>query len=456
MGDAACPPARSPDADMFWSRLENTPVVRTVPFALLLAVSLVHGGYGIGRALLGLRRIDFAQYYVAARCVLAGSPRTMYDTGALYQTAAAAAGVPGCLNDDGSIRDVMTFAYPPAVAYLFVPLALMPYRAAGCVFALASLAALAAGVLLLFADREPSRRRTLVLLGLLVTAMFAPVQQTLLLGQVNCVIFFCCALCLYFARRRRMLLAGLVVALAIHIKLFPLVLLPFFVLRRQYRLVATSLLMIVLIAGATAAMGGLDLFGLYLSKILPSQYSAGAYFANQGFDGFFTRLLVRNEYVNSLGDSPAAAHVAALGSGLLVVALTYAVARLRFSQEQPWYDLGFSLCLVAALLFQAKSYEHHAVISLFAYLVMIEALAYENSGQKWLLVVVCFSFAVWSFLLTSGADYLKLPRSVVMNALFSAKFLATLALWTASMCLLLVAHRSAVGERVESRVSGRG
>jgi alpha-1,2-mannosyltransferase len=332
----------------------------------------------------------------------------------------------------------MTYAYPPTVAYLAVPLALLPYRLAGYVFALASLAALALGVLLLFANRETGRRRTLVRAGLMAAIMFAPVHQTLGLGQINCVVFLCCALGLYFARRNSVWPAGLFIALAIHIKLFPLVLLPFFVVRRQFRLLGTSLLLTALLAGLTAAVGGIDLYRLFFGRVLPSQYFAGAYFRNQGFEGFFSRLLTHNNYVHSLGHNPVAAHVAALIAGLVVVAFTYFVLWRYRSKELLQYDLGYGMCLAAALLFQAKSYEHHAVLLLFSFLFTFEALTYYGTNRQWLLTTVCLSFAVWSFLLTLESEYLKLPKSVIMNALFSAKFFATLALWVVGVYLVAV------------------
>ena len=415
------------------------------PVTVLVAIALVYGGYNIGRSLVGPGRgIDFAQYYVAGRCVLSGEPETMYDTGALYQSKAAVSGVVGMREVDGRGLEVMTYAYPPMVAYLAVPLALLPYRLAGYAFSVLSLAALATGILLLFADRERGRRRTMVLTGLMAASVFAPVHLTLHLGQVNCIVFFCCALGLYFARRDSIWPAGLFVALAVGIKLFPLVLLPFFAGRRQFRLLGTSLLFIAGFVGATAAAGGVELYRLFFGSVLPSQYFAGAYFRNQGFEGFFSRLLTHNDYVQSLVNDPGAAHTAALIAGLAVLALTYFVLWRGRSKEPLHYDLGYGLCLAAALLFQAKSYEHHAVVLLFSFLFMFEALTYCDSGRQWLLTVVCLSFAIWSFLLTLESEYLKLPKSVVMNALFSAKFLATLALWTSGTYLLAVARPRAV------------
>lgn len=413
-----------------------SPDASKLPVTLLVAIAVVYGGFNIGRSVLGPGRgIDFAQYYVAGRLVLAGEPETMYDTGTLYQAKARSFGVKGVPWESG-VREVMTYAYTPLVAYLMVPLALLPYRVAASVFSLASMMALIAGIALLVVNREARRRQVLLWSGLLAAMAFAPVHLTLHTGQINCLLFLCLALGLYFARRDKALFAGLFIALAVHIKLSPLVLLPFFVIRRQFRLAAVSLLFVIVLAVLTAAAGGLDLYHLFLSKVLPSQYFAGAYYRNQGFDGFFTRLLTQNGYVQSLGDHPVLARILASIAGVVVVAVTYLVTSRRAADESVRYDLGYSLCLVAALLFQAKSYEHHAVLLLFCFLFVFEVLAYGQPDRRRLLMLVFLCFAVWAFMLTLDSEYEKLPKFVVLNLLYSGKFLATLVLWAVGVRLL--------------------
>jgi hypothetical protein len=198
------------------------------------------------------------------------------------------------------------------------------------------------------------------------------------------------------------------------------------------------------IAGVSAVAGGVELYRVFFARVLPSEYFAGAYFRNQGFDGFFARLLTRNDYVHSLGNHPGAAHVAALIAGLAVLAATYFVLWRYGSGEPLRYDLGYGLCFAAALLFQAKSYEHHAVVLLFCFLFMFEAIVYYTPDRRWLLRSMCLSFAVWSFLLTLESEYLKLPRSAVMNLLFSAKFMATLVLWGCCAYWVVVTRLGAV------------
>lgn len=403
----------------------------------LLAASLVNGLYNLGIAVRPASQGgDFEQYYVAASLVRVGEAGTMYDRSPLYQQKAKEFGVRGVPLGGGKERKITTSAYPPLVAYLMVPLSVLPYDVARYVFFLLSLAAFAATAPLLVANREAGQRRTLVLAGWAAVTLFYPVFRTLWLGQINAVLLFLCVLALHLVRRRRVWLAGLLFAVAAHVKFFPLVLLPFFLVKREYRLLGTTLLFITVIAAISVAVGGLGLHEMYFNKVLPQQYFAGAYFRNQGFSGFFDRLLTRNDCVPSLGHFPRLAHLLSLAAGLVVLAATYVSVGSRSRAGSLHYDLGFAACFVAALLFQAKSYENHHVFLLPAFLFSFEALTYQHRSGRLLPLLLTLSFCVWSFLLKLEVEYEKLPRTILLNPMFSAKFFATLMLWTVCVRLL--------------------
>lgn len=402
----------------------------------LLAASLVNGLYNLGIAAQPAKQGgDFAQYYVAARLVRAAENTTIYDRGALYQHRANEFGVKGIPYEDREPR-VQTFAYPPLVAYLMVPLSLLPYDVARYVFFLLSLAAFAASVPLLVANREKDRQKTMVLTGWAAVMLFYPVFQTLYLGQINAVLLFLCILALHLVRRRRIWLAGLLFALAAHVKFFPLVLLPFFLVKQEYRLLGTTLLFVAVIAAISVAVGGLGLHEMYFSRVLPQQYFAGPYFRNQGFSGFFERLLTRHEYTPSLGHFPRLAHLLSLAAGLAVLAATYVSAGTKARAGSLRYDLGFATCLTAALLFQSKSYEHQHVFLLPAFLFSFETLVYRHRGGRALPMLLGLSFSIWSFLLKLEFEYKRLPRTILLNPMFSVKFFATLMLWAVCVRLL--------------------
>jgi hypothetical protein len=402
---------------------------RDIGMLLLLALCLSWGGFNLGRSLFGPKfGLDFTQYYVASRLVLEGEAHNIYRTDNYYFAKAAAY---GALTKDG---ETMTNAYPPFMAFFFVPFALLPFKPALLLFSITGMLALAAGVWAFFADEERKTRRDFTVAGLLITFSFFPVYLSLYLGQINALLFLCMALVLYFYRRGRPGWAGFFIALAALIKIYPAVLILFFAVKREFKPVVAALISIVALGAVSLTVCHPSLYLYYISQVLPHQSDGGAFYRNQGMGGLFARLLSSNDYVNALANSPALARELGILAGAFVLVVALYVAARRGGRLIG--DLEFGMCLVATVLALPKSYEHYAVLLLFAYFAILRLVAYAQAVPRVPLLLTFLSFCFWTFLLSAGTDYAQLPRSIVMQPLFSAKCLATAMLLVASIWFL--------------------
>jgi hypothetical protein len=256
------------------------------------------------------------------------------------------------------------------------------------------------------------------------------------MGQINALLFLCVALVVYFARRGRPWFAGFFIALAALIKIYPAVLLLFFAAKRQFKPVLAAMVSAAVLAAASLTVCDAGLYRRYLLQVLPRQVEAGAFYRNQGLAGLFARLLTANAYVNALGNWPALARaLGIIGSAFVVIAALWVAARR--GGNRCTYDLEFGLCLVATLLALSKSYEHYAVMLLFAYFAILKFVAYARNVPRASLLLVFLSFCTWTFVLPQDIDYQKLPRSILMQPFFSAKCLATAMLFVACVWFLL-------------------
>jgi alpha-1,2-mannosyltransferase len=132
--------------------------------------------------------------------------------------------------------DHLGFTYPPFSALLFAPFAHLPLRVCEVVFSWLNLAAVCALVAVcLRAVCRSLETRTVVwwaLALLLPVALFDPVRQTFLLGQVNII------LALLVVADMTMDLPiprGILVGVAAAIKVTPIILIPYLLLTRQGR-----------------------------------------------------------------------------------------------------------------------------------------------------------------------------------------------------------------------------
>ncbi len=397
----------------------------------LIAFTIVYGGYRLARSLVSpMQGFDFSQYYVTGRLLLQGEPERIYEQNETYQATARQVGVRGEFWGGGN-------AYPPFMAVFSIPFAYLSYSGARLLFFFLSLAAMAGAIPLLFANRPPRRRRELIGLGWCGLFVFWPTFFTLNHGQINGFLFLFCSLGLYFIRKQCPLRAGFFIAAAAVIKIFPLVLLPLFLLKRQYRLIGATLICMALLTALTLPLCGLEAYQAFFQEVLPRNFSAGSELRNQGFVGFLEKLLTDNGHVASLGDFPNEAKWIARACSVLVLAATVFITRRRKEVESYRYELEYGLYFVVALLVLAKSYEHYGLFLLFAYFTVADVLTVRRSGGVVPLGVAAVSFCLWSFVMTWHYEYATLPAgNAAMNLLASAKFFGTLMLFSVTIWLL--------------------
>jgi alpha-1,2-mannosyltransferase len=211
--------------------------------ALLCAFSVL-------TAVRGLRTppLDLSVYRAGAQVVLHGIP--------LYRH---------------SVYSGLDFTYPPLAALVFVPFAVLPFRAAATVMCAVNLAVLGyvcrRSLVALGVPSGPGRGAG-VLLATGLTFWLDPVRTSVYLGQVNLVLL---ALVLWdLPRTPEHRTQGVGVGIAAGLKLTPLVFIPFLLLTRRFRAAAT----------ATAVFAGTVAIGVAVLPRDAADYWLGGLFAH--------------------------------------------------------------------------------------------------------------------------------------------------------------------------------
>ena len=167
------------------------------------------------------------------------------------------------------------FRWTPPSAALLIPLGLLPYTVARAFWWLLSLAALLASVWLLArcvthtarnAGRVlPTWVMSLVLFG--AAALAQPVTDSLRLGQSTTFLLLGFALVAYGEVEGRPVVAGVGLAIAILDKLFPGLLLVYFLWRGNYRLCIATIATIALLIVATLPFTGVEMYGAFIQAL---------------------------------------------------------------------------------------------------------------------------------------------------------------------------------------------
>ncbi|WP_238845801.1 glycosyltransferase 87 family protein [Nocardia terpenica] len=290
----------------------------------------------------------------------------------------------------------LPFTYPPLAALFFAPLALMPLAVAELLVLAGSMACLVVALWLVLDRLRPDLdRHTRVALLIGAVALFGlsePVRQTYNFGQINLVLM--ALIMLDTLVRRPAWPRGMLIGIAVSIKLIPAGYLLYFVLRRDWRAAGT------LVASALGAIGvGFVLFPhdsieYWLHTLLDTGRIGPPSFAgNQSIKGFAFRL--------GLADSTATLIWIALS--LLAVALAALWMRRLFDADAPVAALLVNAAVV--LLISPVSWSHHWVWVAPALLVVGDVIA---RGRRSPLFLVATAAITVMFLI--GPQWL-LPHS---------------------------------------------
>ncbi len=204
----AFPPKLACAAGKLWYDPRRRVQVLAAVFAVACCVLLVRGLRQGGVFHEG-RTNDIAAYHAAARAVLAGDLAPAYAADPPYQ-------------------------YPPTLAVLIAPLGLLPYRAAAAVWVVGNLALLV--LAFRWADRAlgPVVQGIDKLLGLLL--VYRMLDSDFANGNANTLVLAVLVAGFAVAGGGRALWGGALCGLAAAMKLYPLLLLPWMLVRRRWRM----------------------------------------------------------------------------------------------------------------------------------------------------------------------------------------------------------------------------
>jgi hypothetical protein len=125
--------------------------------------------------------------------------------------------------------------------------------------------------------------------GVLILLNFRPIADTLAFGQIDLALLLMLTLALWALREERDLAAGVLVALGTLFKIYPVILLAFFVIKRRWRALAGFVLGMLAFNALAVATIGWDMHRVYLTEVFPRIGGTTAQDQNQTISGFIAR-----------------------------------------------------------------------------------------------------------------------------------------------------------------------
>lgn len=359
---------------------------------------------------------DLTVYYAAGQAVWNGTPEQLYKFEYYYDIAKARG----------------PYNYPPFFAVLFSPLTIFPYKTIVYFWLLMNNLILLFGCVIVWYETKHLNLLVLTIF-LLICCFFGPLIANTHWANINAVIWISSLLGWWLYKQKKPYLCAFFLAFGTIIKLAPIMLIGYFLIKREYRIFFASILMLVLMVGLSSIfIGGLEQYIVFFkvqTVLLGAGLGKGGTPMDQSVVGFFKHLasqgFVGTNMVHPLG----------YFVNFSILVATFLMCRFRpIEPSDRTFDLEYGLVASLPLLSSTMIVTTtHFTILLTTYLLLLYYLVVSKKEIPFLLYIALgISYALVSFGAFGGQAF----SHGIMILFQSPKLYGTLMLWGICMYLL--------------------
>lgn len=258
----------------------------------------------------------------------------------------------------------------------------------------------------------------------IMPVFFAPFWETLYIGQVTIIMLALLVGAWWCIREDKPILGGILIALSIWIKIFPAVIVVYFLINRQWKPMFGIVMGIIGFGLLQILISGPDVLIDY-QKVLLELFVVGQdgnNFKNHSILGFSSRLFLETYKSHELFISQLMFSLVRWGLSLIILVTTIFLIYSPNNQDVKRFDLSYTMILITAVLLSSTVWMSGLVFLYFGYIV---ALKYGEKipGVK-LIVLASYLMVVVFHFIDLGLNREGLPALVL-----SLGFYGMLALW---------------------------
>jgi Glycosyltransferase family 87 len=308
-----------------------------------------------------------------------------------------------------------SYIQPPTSALPLLPLIALPWRDATQLFLVLNHVFLAAAVAITLYTLRPVMPARWVIAGAaVVLAAYAQINASVALGQVDAALLLLLSVAFWAYVRGIAPLAGGAIALAAAIKIIPILVLLYFLWKREYRTALWCVGVGLALFLASLAFASPGIWGTYLTEMLPALLKGSTHYTNAGIGAAITRWFAPETVggipdVLSLSELPYDASARLVRTVTALCALIFMAALVRPGLERKKAgDLGrlfleFYLVVTVALLLSSVNWEFYVILLLPVFLAVVLApeRVLPRGPVRWLAPA---GFALALFALNYPAD----------------------------------------------------
>ncbi|HUW24741.1 MAG TPA: glycosyltransferase 87 family protein [Patescibacteria group bacterium] len=295
----------------------------------------------------------------------------------------------------------------PITFLYYAPLIILPYKIAQAIFVILSFFATIFCSYLSFKILNLKFKWKYFLLSLSLIFLAFPTKFTLGMGQINTIVFFPFLLSYSFYKRQELGKSGVLLGICVSLKPILAFFFLFFILKRQWKMILSAGLTILLGLAAALLITGPGVFVYWAKEVIPHflVLSGREVYYNQGIMGFVSRIF---------GDIGTRKYLTAAISAFLILV----TSRLTLIKKKE--DLGLSLFIITLLLVDTLSWQHHFVWLIFPIITLGYYVAKSKKVWPGLLLVLAYLLVSWN--LKNPESFSEFPKSLILSHTFYGTF----------------------------------
>jgi alpha-1,2-mannosyltransferase len=276
--------------------------------------------------------------------------------------------------------------YPPFVTVIFSFFSFLPLAIASKVWTILSILFLLISLSLCFKLFSVKIFSSTALVLFSLVFIYFPVKFTLGMGQLNLLVLLFIVLTLYFYIKGRDSYSGVCLGISIMLKLFPVLLLLYFLLLRKYKIFIYSLVVFIGLGGISYLFIKPGINNYYWQHLFSIINSVPVDYYNQALSGFLARSIGFISLRNFLR----------IIISILLITFSYLVILRNRKRDLSGKTLEFGSIITLNVLVNGYSWQHHFVWLILPFLITfiyirnkkLDVASYIFLGTSYLLTCV--------------------------------------------------------------------
>lgn len=281
--------------------------------------------------------------------------------------------------------DYFPFPYPPVALLFFYPFVEISLFIAGKIYFVLSFVSLILTIILLLRAFNVPLRSLLSLFIFILFFNFFPTKFSLVMGQLNIFILLLLTLFIYWYKTNRKYLSGLALSLAISLKIFPFLIVPYLAVKKEWKILKALIIALLTIASIVYLLVPYSVIEAFFTNTIPTllQTGGGMGYYDQSLSAFLARLI-----------GPESVHLARIIGAITIIFTLLVIWMKRSYKELDLLMIG--VFIILNVLLNGFAWQHHFVWLLIPFFILFFYIK-SNKFSKWYYFVLGLSYCLLAF-----------------------------------------------------------